>query len=750
MNRAVAVVLLFAAAASGQPWSLRDDAALRDSLASKGPLLGQRWLEKTGNRDYLFRQSWKPTEDSGLRCVGRWSYGPSLKVSLRVTPDDTVICLTRGSGASLIRFRSQDSVTLELLGDLNFAGMPRRAILADTLVVAGIHSGVTGLEVYGVSDPASPNLLSRIDLPVVNDIAVKDSLVYVACEDDSLRIYSVANPRSPVRVGACRDSCDLFMTQAGNYCYLVHVSGVTIVDVSNPASPHRAGHIGGGEPLAVYVRDTLCYVTVYQSGLHVYDIADPGTPLPLGTLAGDDALDITMAATCDSMVYTAVFDAINVADPAHPRLLGHADFPVGWAYGVAVAPALGHALVVDYFDGVAAVGITNPTSPHIDTTAFAGGLAVDLDVDQNRLFVASYYSGLSLLDVTEPSRPVRQGQLDYFSRMPTCRSVVADDSFAFVDWDSVPQLRSIDVSDPTRLVQAGGCDVWNHPEDAVLRDTLLFAAESRRFQVVNVAQPRAPAVVGSCVSTDGNYFGLAVQDTFAYEVSFNGMWIVNIARPDSPAVVSSNVGRNAAGIAVRDTFVYIPAAYDTLWVYSVANPALPTLLGSTPARHGGADIALADSVAVTGSATGLELFSLVDPAHPLRLGAVNTPYAVRRVVYSAPYFYVAMYDAGVAVYETAATGIAEPNAATSGSNTTTTVCPNPTRGFVAVNEFDLSATTVVVSDVTGRVVLHLALTRRSAVGQVVLDLRDLKTGVYFVELRKEGRDPNTIVRLIKL
>ena len=120
----IVVVLLGTAVALGAGF---DDAALRDSMMAKGPLLGHRWLEKNGLEDYLSRQSWKPTQDSGLRCVGRWSYGPSLKVSLRATAGDTVICLTRGSGATLSRFRSRDSVTFDLLGDLNFAGIPRRA-----------------------------------------------------------------------------------------------------------------------------------------------------------------------------------------------------------------------------------------------------------------------------------------------------------------------------------------------------------------------------------------------------------------------------------------------------------------------------------------------------------------------------------------------------------------------------------------------------------------------------------------------
>jgi hypothetical protein len=727
-------LLLTAASLAASPW--QDDMALRDSMTAKGPLLGHRWLEKNGLEDYLLRQSWKPMTDSGLVCVGRWSYGPSLKVSLRVTADDTVVCLTRGSGASLIRFRSQDSVTLDLLGDVNFAGIPRRAILADTLVVAGIHSGGTGLEVHGVSNPAQPNLLSRVDLPVVNDIAVKDSLVYVACEDDTLRIYNIANPRLPVLVGSCRDSCDLFMTQAGNYCYLVHVSGVNIVDVSDPASPHRSGHIGGGEPLAVCVRDTLCYVTVYQYGLRVWDISDVGSPQQVGSLPGPDALDIGMAATCDTVVYTPVFDAISVAQPTDPRLLGHVDIPEQLEYGVGIVPTLSYGLAAAYATGLVAVDIRNPAAPTLDTTVFSAGSVVDIDVAGNRAYLASDRTGMAILDVSNPAQPSLLGRLPLPRTNYLCRSVVADDSFAFLQWYQVPQFRSIDVSDPTRPTLAGGASVTNPPEDMVLRDSLVYAAEATVFEIVNVARPREPVLVGSCF---GDGVAIVVQDSFAYTAA-GAIRITNIARPDSPFVVSTITGPRGSGLAIRDTFLYIPQAYDTLWVYSVSSPSAPRVLGFAPVGAHCWDVALGESLAAVATVQGLVLFSLGNAARPARLGSVTTPYDPRRVSYVAPYWYVAMFEAGVAIYETTSTAIGEP-VATRPQPRAFRVWPSVAAGNV---RYALTGpvrnSDIAVYDVTGvklrSVLLQANMKGGAAEGE--MNLADLPAGVYVVRVYSEG------------
>ena len=741
LRRSCVLLLLFGAAVG---FGARlDDTALRDSMTAKGPLLGHRWLEKNGLEGYLFRQSWKPTTDSGLACVGRWSYGPSLKVSLRVTADDTVVCLTRGSGASLIRFRSQDSVTLDLLGDVNFAGIPRRAILCDTLVVAGIHSGGTGLEVHGVSNPAQPNLLSRVDLPVVNDIAVKDTMLYVACEDDTLRIYNIANPRLPVLVGFCHDSCDLFMTQAGNYCYLVHVSGVNIVDVSDPANPHRAGHIGG-VPLAAYVRDTLCYVTIEQYGLRIYNISNVGSPVPVGSLARPNALDLTMAATCDTTLYTSLLDVISVANPAQPRLVGHVDIPADKEYGVAVVPALDHALVANYTDGVVAVNIRDPATPVFDTSAFGAGITVDIDVDGGKAYLASYFTGLSILDVADPARPVRLGRLDVVGLNPQfCRSVVAKDSFAYSNcWYQLPHLRSVDVSDPSRPVLAGGADITNPPEDMVLRDSLIYVAEQYFFHIVNVARPREPVLVGRCV-LPGMSGKLILSDSVAYAAT-HGVQCVSVAEPDSPVVVGC-YGTEVTGLDIVDTVVYGAGPYTGIIALSMANPAAPRLLDSLYLTDTlwWNDVVVVDSLAYVGG----ERVWVVDVSDAQNLRLVpgvswTPPYEVRRLFYAPPYLYAACYEAGVCVLETMQVGVGEELSSARLVQRPGTLCPNPTSQCVTVRAGS-GLESAVMRDVLGRTVM----TFKPGGAAFVVDLAGLQPGLYFIELRYDtGRRTEKLIK----
>jgi len=298
-------------------------------------------------------------------------------------------------------------------------------------------------------------------------------------------------------------------------------------------------------------------------------------------------------------------------------------------------------------------------------------------------------------------------------------------------------MRVLNVTDPTAPVFAAEESCMNPPEDLVLRDSLLYAAEANEFRVFNVARPRQPLRMGSCASTDGTFLGLAMHDSLAFEASPYGMWVISVARPDSPFVVSSDVGRNAVGIAARDTFVYLPAAYDTLWVYSVSSPTSPRVLGFAPLLTHSADVALGETTAAVATMQGLELFSLSDPAHPTRIASTTAPNGLRRVVCAQSYYYAAMWEAGLAIYSAESLGLQEQVAPTlrpAGLK----VIPNPVGNRCRVSLGTVQAGEVRLRDVAGRVVSPVVVQTETS-QCLSLDLSKLAAGVYFVEVGKDGR-----------
>jgi hypothetical protein len=247
-------------------------------------------------------------------------------------------------------------------------------------------------------------------------------------------------------------------------------------------------------------------------------------------------------------------------------------------------------------------------------------------------------------------------------------------------------------------------------------------------------------LVGSCNTQDGVYFGLVVQDTLAYTVG-DGFQIVNIARPDSPYLLSTTAG-GASGLAVRDTFAYIPDGWDTVHVYSVANPAAPHVISTVPCGVWPWDAALGDSRLYVGTSDGwgVDVYDLANPGQPVRRGRASAVTDIRRLHYANGYLYAAMWEAGVAIYETTAVGIAERERgdgrqARKGASVVRGVLFLPANGEGRVAKGELL-------NASGRKVLDLHPGAN--------DVRALALGVYFVRETQAQAQAQAVRKVVKL
>ena len=365
-------------------------------------------------------------------------------------------------------------------------------------------------------------------------------------------------------------------------------------------------------------------------------------------------------------------------------------------------------------------------------------LAYDVAAGGNRAYVADEVGGLRILDVSDPTRPYELGGID--STEIVVETAIAKDSFAYIGWDQPPFLRTVDVTDPRNPKTAGGCRIVNPPADVVLRDSLLYVAQAFRFQVVNVARPREPALVGSCTIGDMTTCGLALWDTFAYVNAIPGLWILSIANPAAPRVIDTAGGRrlNAIGVAVRDTVAFIPSAYDTLWVISVADPAAIRYIAGVPlgANTLGVDaVVVEDTLVYVGTAYNVTAVNVKVLQHPFVVGTCPTPTYTRRVAYQQPYVYAACSEGGVLILDSVHTAISEAPSTRPPAASCLSATPNPTRGQLWLSGTGFGTTTVYVRDAAGRLVGMQRSTPDSGGTAAVLDLSRLASGVYFIEAR---------------
>jgi hypothetical protein len=125
----------------------------------------------------------------------------------------------------------------------------------------------------------------------------------------------------------------------GNYAYFGVGPALTILDVSNPASPIT---VGKTMPLPEIVQDVAvvgnyAYIAAYGAGLRIINVTNPAAPTEVGFY--DTPGSARGVAVAGNYAYVADLDSglriINVSNPAAPSEAGFYDTP-GEAYGVAM------------------------------------------------------------------------------------------------------------------------------------------------------------------------------------------------------------------------------------------------------------------------------------------------------------------------------------------------------------------------------------------------------------------------------
>jgi hypothetical protein len=720
------------AVALGARLSFQEHAAVQESLSHVHPRMRAGWLRAHGLDDSYYTTFHSPESTNGLKCIGRWPWGPSWELAGK----DTFLYLGSGSGVRILSIA--DSVHPRMLGQINARSLVSQLAIKDSLLF--VACGSWGAQVYSVSDPANPRELGSMDA-VIGDLCVQDTFCY-AVGGDSLRIYNVASPSQPSLVGAIRDSGDLVVV-ANGYAFSAGRWVMNIYNVTDPAHPTWANS-RGGPAYAMFVRRNLLFCSSVQSdNMTVLNIADPLNITQVSKVDGYGGeglyVDDLYAYLSCTYGHSGLF-VIDVSDSSRPAMRDSIN-PEGveeWEPYVPHSPGYGY--LADAHGGLVTVDLHDVSSISEEWSGYKADKAIDVHIDGRLAYIADDLSGLQIVDVSDPERPSSVGLFDVVGTRETY-TAEARDSFAFIGWWGSNRrfLRVLDVTDPSSPVFAAEESCRNPPQDIVLRDTLLYCVEQNQVQIFSVARPREPVRVGSC---EGDGVALVVQDTFAYTAA-GAIRVTNVARPDSP-FVASTIWRASRNLQVLDT-ILVCAPGPVMW-YNIARPASPTVIDSIDLGHSVYGLTAVDSV-IYASTTGgfLYAISIADLHQPRILCRTTLPYYIAdRLVYAPPHLYLACEVAGVCVMETASVGIAEATSQSSRLQALA-IWPNPTTGSVVMTGLAGPRVEVRVRDVAERIVSA----QRDAVCDLrcELDLANIRPGVYFVEAASGRR--RSSVKLIK-
>lgn len=421
------------------------------------------------------------------------------------------------------------------------------------------------------------------------------------------------------------------LTNAG---YQGGVSGVDIVDVSDPLAPRHVGHADLPTwGVCVAVSGDYAYATMegYEGaspGFQVVDIADPHHPRPQGMLDLPPGVRAVVASGSHAFVANGSYglSIIDISDPEQPRL--ESTFPThGKANGVAVTGRVGgaaasYAYVANGDAGLLVVELGTPVAPHkvghmlLDQEY---DLAEDIIVSGTTAYLTGLYGGLYTLDLSEPAHPRVIGHVQ---TPGTAYGFTVSGARAFLASAS-KGLQVVDVADPTLPVIAGSVERGYLRGCVVLGGFAFAAAEYNGLEVIDVSGAESTKPVGS-VGSPGMAQGLAVRGDHAYlGCGSAGLQVIDVANPEQPAIVGS---LDTPGWAIRPAmlgnYACLPDRGSVVHVIDIADAASPRRVSTLSTYRGAAAAAADDRYVYVTEDSYFEVFDLADPHHPHRTGYI--------------------------------------------------------------------------------------------------------------------------------
>ncbi len=273
-----------------------------------------------------------------------------------------------------------------------------------------------------------------------------------------------------------------------------------------------------------------------------------------------------------------------------------------------------YAYVAAHGEGLEVIDVRDPTKPVRVGGYDTGGSAIRVQVVGNLAYVADSIGGLQILDVTNAAKPIRVGGY----RLSSILDVQVVGRYAYVAVSNYG-LHVIDVSDPTHPVRVGLHTTFREARAVkVVGDHAYIADWTGGLHVFDVHDPANPVRVGR-LGTSGYAGDLEVVGDYAYVANGINLAVVDVRDPVKPVLAGKYATETfARGVKLVGTHAYLAEDLHGVLVIDVSNPASPLRVGEHHLSGAAEDVDVVGNHAyVVGQQSNLEILEL-------RFGLPNT------------------------------------------------------------------------------------------------------------------------------
>jgi len=415
----------------------------------------------------------------------------------------------------------------------------------------------------------------------ISDLEVSGQYAYVCAAGERLRIISLEDPENPESISVLRDRGSyLSLSLAGNLALVTSREAdqdLSVIDVSDPEFPAVIGELDWwSSPHEVGSDGSNC-VMGGDNSLVSIDLGFPQRPYPIWSV-GFQRWISSMTAEGE-YAYVNSEQGIQVLDLSDPEEMAffpvietsRGFFQVEVEDGLLVGHPWGNEL--NFFD------LQNMDSPVVFPRWFTWWEIWDMALNERRLYLATGWDGLEILDISDPSIPNILGGLV----LPTgVRRITLVGHLAAVSgWGLDEPLRFIDVSNPSLPVLRGEINLGAFIGRSASGGGLVFLATGETFHIIDPGDG-TDAVILSSKKLNQSIRSLTwVRGQLWCVLYGGGLRVFDLEHPERPRPVAVfDRADLQGGLGVGRDFV-AAAAEDGIWIFQ-DGPLFPV-----PRRGGG-------------------------------------------------------------------------------------------------------------------------------------------------------------------
>jgi hypothetical protein len=440
------------------------------------------------------------------------------------------------------------------------------------------------------------------------------------------------------------------IVSAGDYAYIASMSGLEIVDISDPAHPALAGTYAAGQCVDVEVHGNYAYLAAWGDGLMVIDITSPTSPVFVGQWdAPARAEGLTISG---DYAYVAEghlgLRVIDISTPSNPVVVATYDTP-DWDNDVTVSGD--YAFVAANSLGLRVFDISNPVSPSLVGSAGTSGNASCVEISGDYAYVGATHN-FTVIDISDPTNPIQVDNEDSWF----AEGIAITGDYAYVPREG-NGFNVFDISDPTNVSQLtyfsryyeDGPITWN--DVALAGEYVYLCSHDTLMDVLDIMDMFDPVLVAS-LDTPGKAWETAIAGDYAFvaDGNSNELQVIDISDPTSSFIETSfdSLTNEPLGIDIEGNYVYLAMGSAGLRTIDISDPTQPWLgdIYNTIGRSNDVDVE-GNYAYVADHNFGVQVINVSDPRNITFAGSYNTPGLAYALVVDGDYLLVADGSAGL-------------------------------------------------------------------------------------------------------